>query len=151
MKTNYGFIGNYRRYGGIIIIFIFSLIVYIQYGKSHITDIPDFWIFPIGWMITIIFYWYQPHVDITRNGLKITRFFYISRELKWSEIFLNKKISRNPSYRFMGLDPRYAKIIIKDAVFPRNRFYITAFIEDYDQLIGVIELKTSAIEEKKAQ
>ena len=143
MKTSYNFIGINLIFGSFIssmLLFIFGIYYFHVHNKI---DVLTLIFIIIAFWLSNIYFWLHPIVYVEESGLRIRRFFILQRLVRWKEIKLYKRFRKHNSYRYLGCDPRYAKIVIKNANLIERYFFILNMFKDYDKMIQEIERNIS--------
>ena len=149
MKTLYGFWGKLYIYGGLfyfpILIITVILLPYINLNNIEIQDkmLILFFLF-IASIFGMVNSWLHPFAKIEDDGVLISRLFFVERKLKWNNIKLYKKVRTITRLGLIGLDPRYALIIIKDATIFDKHIIVLPFFKNYDEFISEIEKNIDA-------
>ena len=91
MKTNYGFLGIYKRYGGFVVTFILIILLYNAYNKNQSIDSISLALTVLSFMISVIYLWIHPHVEIYDKGLRVTRFLFVAGNIEWRRMILYQK------------------------------------------------------------
>jgi hypothetical protein len=143
MKTSYNIIGLYKIFGSFILAMLLAIFVICYFHLNNKIDLPTLIFIIIIFWGSNIHFWLHPIVYVEEDGLRIKRFFILQRLVRWKEIKLYKRFRKHNSYRYLGCDPRYAKIVIKNANLIERYFFILNMFKDYDKMIQEIERNIS--------
>lgn len=142
--TNYNFWGKWYLYFSILF-FLLTMFLIIFFSLKEVKTIDTqgrvilFLFLFSATIFSVIDAWIHPLVKIEDDGVLISRLYFFKRKIKWSNLILKKKIRTFTRPDFIGIDPRYALIIIKDGTIIDKYVVILPFFKDYDGFISEIE------------
>ena len=140
--TNYSIMGHIVRYSVLlgalsVCVVIFALPLIEPSYTDSITGLIAF--AAISLFIGIINLWNKPIVFIESDGIRITRLWLFSRKARWDNLILRKRVRTITRFGMIGLDPRYAILILKDATFADRWIFILPMFDNYDKFIRQLE------------
>ncbi len=140
MKNKYTLLGR-SSFPVWFIIGILCMIISIKSAYDNNQKIT-FYLFIPGILIQIfafIYLWLHPFVEITTDGLKVTRIYFFKRFIIWNNMRLKKKTRKATRPHMLGMDPRYILIVQKDSNWVEKNLFVLPFFKNYDKFVEEIE------------